>query len=446
MVYAAPDSLAKVLQKIEFEEALQPDDPRLVDTTAARGSDATARRFQRKFGWHAPDFFPPAEKHVLFFGHIGAGKSTELRRYSKELEKCGHFLVVEVDVTTELDRNNLQYADVLLAMAQKLMDALSKRPDVQLPDDALKPLRSWFVERTTEVEEAKQLTAELQTQAQAQGGIPFLASFLARFTASFRANVTYKEALRQTIRNHFLQLATAFNAFLQRAEDRLTELANVDVRILFVLDGTDKLRGEDTHRFFVQDAEQLLAIRTLVVYTAPISMKYEGNLTSRLDADLVLPMIKLKTQDDEPYAVGVQAMTQILLHRAAEKLFAEGQVQRLVEFSGGHPRELLKLVKLCCEFADDDRIDSKTVDKAIAQLASEYRRFLEPDDYRVLAQLDRDDSHGGNDSCIRRLLYNLALLEYNDGSWRRPHPVVRTLDGFKRAASAAAAAAAAPKS
>ena len=37
----------------------------------------------------------------------------------------------------------------------------------------------------------------------------------------------------------------------------------------------------------------------------------------------------------------------------------------------------------------------------------------------------------------RRLLYNLALLEYNDGSWRRSHPVIRRLDGYKLAAQAA---------
>jgi hypothetical protein len=30
-------------------------------------------------------------------------------------------------------------------------------------------------------------------------------------------------------------------------------------------------------------------------------------------------------------------------------------------------------------------------------------------------------------------LYGLALLQYNDGSWRRSHPVVRTLEGYAAA-------------
>jgi hypothetical protein len=39
------------------------------------------------------------------------------------------------------------------------------------------------------------------------------------------------------------------------------------------------------------------------------------------------------------------------------------------------------------------------------------------------------------------LLYCLALLEYNDGGWRRSHPVIRTLEGYRRAVAAASGAA-----
>ena len=73
--------------------------------------------------------------------------------------------------------------------------------------------------------------------------------------------------------------------------------------------------------------------------------------------------------------------------------------------------------------------------QAARKLASEYRRFLEPDDYALLADIDRGAAHTGNDDRVRRLLYNLALLEYNDGEWRRSHPVVRLLDGYTAAAT-----------
>jgi stage V sporulation protein SpoVS len=174
------------------------------------------------------------------------------------------------------------------------------------------------------------------------------------------------------------------------------------------------------------------------LYTAPLSLKYDG-IPSKLD-DFVLPMIKLYNRDGTPHQPGRDAMRDILLKRANATVFASADLpDRLVDFSGGHPRELLRLLRLCCEFAEGRTIDAAAVDRAIDALASEYRRFLEPDDYALLAQMAAESEvHGGNNERTRRLLYRLALLEYNDGSWRCPHPAVKLLDGYKKAAEAAA--------
>lgn len=129
----------------------------------------------------------------------------------------------------------------------------------------------------------------------------------------------------------------------------------------------------------------------------------------------------------------------MLLLRANESLFAsDAQVDRLVEHCGGHPRELLRLLKLCCEIADG-RIDAAVVQRAIKQLASDYRRFPKPGDYALLRAIDEQPANGGNDERAQELLYRLALLEYNDGEWRRSHPVIRTLEGYALAAATAPA-------
>jgi hypothetical protein len=104
-----------------------------------------------------------------------------------------------------------------------------------------------------------------------------------------------------------------------------------------------------------------------------------------------------------------------------------------VSSCGGHPRELLRLLKLCCEFSDGAQITSRVVGQAIDGLAAEYRRFLEPEDYAHLASIDLNPVHTGNDERTRKLLYSLALLEYNDGAWRHSHPVVGRLDGYREA-------------
>ncbi|MBM5816588.1 MAG: hypothetical protein FJ083_08380, partial [Cyanobacteria bacterium K_Offshore_surface_m2_239] len=49
--YQPPRHLLEVLQKLDYEEALEDGDPRYVDSRAARGGERTFIRLARKFGW-----------------------------------------------------------------------------------------------------------------------------------------------------------------------------------------------------------------------------------------------------------------------------------------------------------------------------------------------------------------------------------------------------------
>jgi hypothetical protein len=390
----------------------------------------TFTRLARKFGWDPASnaFFALYEKHILFFGHIGIGKTTELRRYALQLNGSRRFYVVEVDVLAKLDRNNLQYTEVLMAMAQTLLERLHG-DGVDLADEALAPLQRWFGNVVETKTTSSELSAELKTVAEGGGGIPGLLKLLASFTAAFKTGSSQKSEWRREIRNDFTSLALAFNTLIRLAEAQLARKGRAE-QLLFLIDGTDKMRGEDTQQFFVQDAEQLLAIKTLVIYTAPLHLKYDGRLGGKLDADIVLPMMKLYERDGRPFEAGWRTMRRLLLLRADRCLFAsDAEVDRLVEYSGGHPRELLRLLKLCCEVADD-QIDASVVQTAIQKLAADYRYFLKPADYALLKTIDSNPVDGGNDEQAQELLHRLALLQYNDGTWRRSHPVVRTLEGY----------------
>lgn len=424
----------EVLNNINFDETLEPNDPRYVDTRDARGSHLTLRRLASRFGLSLDDgrFFPPNKRHLLFFGHVGSGKSTELRHYSTQLAGADRYFVVTLDIAQVLDRNNVQYADVVMGMARVLLFELQEN-HVQISGNALAALEKWFQERILINDSVRELAASVHTELQAKSGLPWLVELLARFSADFRTNVTYKESLRTVIRNHFSQFAEHFNALLREAETRIAA-AGLGRKVLFIVDGTDKLKSEDSRRFFLEDAEQVLALDAHVVYTAPLNLKYETGLTGKLQSDVVLPMIKLQDREGNACAAGRQAMREMLLKRADRSLFAsDAEIDTLVDYSGGHPRELLRLLSYACDSAESNQIDAATVEQAIQLLAADYRRFLEPDDYPVLAEIDVDPMHGGNDQRIRRLLFGTALLEYNDGSWRRAHPVIRRLDGYKRA-------------
>lgn len=426
-----PKNPMQILQSIELEDSIDSSDPRFVDMELARGAPRTLDRLAKKFGLNIAngDFYPPSKRHTLLFGHIGCGKSTELRHFASNL-RAGHKLyVVAVDVSNELDRNNLQYADVLMALAKGLIEHL-QADGIALGAQAAAGLNNWFVEHVKTEDRASELMAQLETGATIETGVPFFGKLFAKLTGVAKTNATYKDSLRTVIRNTFGQFAQAFNDFLRMAEAALKARGKGE-RVLFIIDNSDKLSADDTRRFFIDDAERLQSIEALMLYTAPLSLKYDGTPLGKID-DIVLPVIKLRERDGQRYDAGCQALRTMLLKRADHAAFADDSlIDDLIGYCGGHPRELLRLLKLCCEFAEGSQIDRPALDAAVKSLASDYRRFLEPEDYALLVQMDREsEQHGGNNERTRRLLYRLALIEYNDGGWRRSHPVVRLLEGY----------------
>src|SRR5436309_190309 len=86
----------------------------------------------------------PSKAYVLFCGHRGCGKSTELRRVHDRLNNPNIFVSVLLDATSALDPNNLQYQDVLLALATALLEQLPS--DLHIDRVHLQRLQSWFDE------------------------------------------------------------------------------------------------------------------------------------------------------------------------------------------------------------------------------------------------------------------------------------------------------------
>jgi hypothetical protein len=223
-----------------------------------------------------------------------------------------------------------------MLMARTLLEQVQVL-DLGVSDASLAELRNWFAERVLSSEQAREFSLEVKSGAEVRAEIPFFAKLLSSMTAAFKTNASYKDSLRTVLRNSFNQFAEIFNRLLRDTELRLAA-RGLGRRVLFIVDGTDKLRDADTVRFFVHDAEQLLAIETLALYTAPISLKYEGNLAVRLDADIVLPMVKLGERDGSACAAGMAALRDIVLRRAVRSLFAsDADIGHLVAASGGHP-------------------------------------------------------------------------------------------------------------
>lgn len=431
-----PANLWEVNAQLELDEPLEPGDPRWVDTVEARGEFSFEPLYRRLGVDTASDPWRlrgvPRRAYGVFCGHRGCGKSTELRRLHRKLNQSYLFFSIFLDTTKVLDTNNLQYQDVLLALAHALLVELEAQ-GVDIDPVHLGRLEHWFDERVEKHEATRQFAAEAKAGAKLGRGIPLLGKLFAELTTAVRVNSTYKDEIRRVVRNHFSEFAEAFNSLIQAAE-QACEAQGLGERVLFMVDGTDRMRGDDAEGFFVRDVYQLQLVSSLFLYSTPIHLLHGGtSLKESFTETFKLPMIKVDHPDGSRHRAGFEVLKDLLFRRAPEKLFDDpSTAEYLIDHCGGHPRDLLRLLQYAFSHARGEQLDRGAAERAVKALATDYRQILDAEDYAILRRIDADPTAEHNSERARHLLYNTALLEYN-AYWWRTHPVVRTLPAYRDA-------------
>jgi hypothetical protein len=178
------------------------------------------------------------------------------------------------------------------------------------------------------------------------------------------------------------------------------------------------------------------------VYTVPISVMYSEKataVTAVFPDYQVLPMLKVRNRDGNDDPAGIGYLRDILASRMdLDVLFTPDAVDHLCQASGGHPRDLMILVRYTCTYAPRDvwprPITLDIVRRAEARLVAEYSRMIPEDHFPLLARVhllktvQNDDAH-------QLMLYNLSVLEYVNGAppWHDVHPAVAQLPKFQEA-------------
>ena len=424
---------------LAFNEPLEVNDRLFVDTAKARG-DFSIKRLYKSLNVDNKDKLhkPPRKQYTLFTGHRGCGKSTELVRAAKYLHDPQRYYVIHLDCTKKLDPNNLRYSDVLLALANGLLNKLKDENAITIDQVHLTNLENWFKERIETHTKVKEFASEMQAGVKAKTGIPFLAQIFANLTNTFNIGSSYREELRQAFSNNFSEFATIFNQLLRVVEEQLQASNNLGHYILFTVDGTDRLDKNDADRFFIEDIHQLTLIESRFIYCAPIHLLHSSNqLTTTFDSPFRLPMLKIRDNCDQIIPENYAVMRDLIYKRVPKGLFDnETTVNYLICYSGGHPRDLLRLLTVAITYADEEIIDQMAAEKAVKQIANDYRRFIENKQYTLLVDIDNhpDAPDDYTSEETSQLLFNLVLLEYNDYFWKS-HPLITTLSGYKKASN-----------
>lgn len=424
---------------LTYDQPLQPGDEKFVDLAPARGEFNLQRLYtQLNVDTEGNLHKPPLKQYILFTGHRGCGKSTELLRIADHLHDPKRYYVVHLDCLETLDINNLKYSDVLLALAAALLKKMESEHGILMEQVHLTRLEDWYKDRVITHANLRNMEAELKAGIKTKTGLPWLVELFAELTNKISIGSTYRDELREVVRNNFTEFADSFNQLIRAAEDKI-RAQGLGERILFTVDGTDRLDSDDSQRFFIDDIHQLTQIKSMFIYCAPIDLLHANNQLSASFGQIVrVPMLKVRNQANEAIGENYKVVRDMIHCRVPEYLFdSQTTLDYLICYSGGHPRDLLRLLNVAINNREGELIDQLAAERAVKELANDYRRLINSEDYTRLVAVDAapDSPDDFTDDISNKMLYNLILLEYNDYFWKS-HPVITTLPGYKKAAQA----------
>jgi len=354
---------------------------------------------------------------VLFSGHRGSGKSTELTRLAKDLEN--EFFIVRFSARV-LNLADLNYVDIILTCAAALFrEATDKARKVRIPAALWKDVLDW-------------LTQEITTETTIT--VPRSGSASAKINAlvfSIEGKYGREAATRTTMRD---RLHTRVNDLIEQVNVGCKEIEKVTGRRpLVIFEDIDKTDLAHARDLFFDHATTLNSPACGIIYTFPIALCYSNEFRARIgdySRHFLLPNVSLYNKDNTPNPAGRDALREVVTRRVSESVFADAALDSIIELSGGLMRDLVRLVSDAATFALTEgkpAITAEIVRRVAAEIGNDFRRLLLPEHYEALRKA-RATKQITPDETMRQLLENLSLLEYrNDDTWCDAHTIVRTL-------------------
>lgn len=367
----------------------------------------------------------------LLAGHIGSGKSTELRRVQTELEKGDErFFTVFCTILDDIDANDADFPEVLMAIVRQVAAELRERAGIKL-----KP--GYFKQRWGEVKDLLGSDVKLS-------GLELEAG-LAKITTAVKSSPSTREQVRLALEPRTNSWIDAANEVLGESIQKLAKKGYAG--LVIIVDDLDKLSVEEhlgskrsvAERLFVARHAQLTAFKCHMICTIPIALAYsckEGEIASLygLTAPPVVPMTKIKASDGKKHAPGLQKFRDIITRRlkgakATEKeVFASTVVRdKIIEYSGGQPRVLVTLIRDCL-VEGDLPIDKPTLESVARKATHSYARQLREEHWEIIAQVRKTHKltrTADNDALCMELLSSRAVLQYlNNEEWYAPNPLL----------------------
>ena len=399
-------------------------------------------------------FSPDDPTCVLFTGHIGCGKSTELLRLKIELEQEG-FHVVYFESSEDLEMADVDIGDVMLAIARRVSQSLDKivleEPSrlKELLQGAVKVLNSDVTGVKFKLPGAKILGDSVGDVGITSDNDKFsLYLGIAEITTKAKSDATLREKLNQYLGPQKTQLLDAINAEL--LEPAIASLKHLGKKgLVVIVDNLDRIDNRQKgwgrpqqEYLFVDQGEYLTKLRCHLVYTMPLALKFSndyGNLTQRFSEDpKVLPMVPVQLTDGSACEAGMALLRQMVLARAFPDLDEDKRNDKITEIfdspqtldrlccvSGGHVRDLLRLLNTWIKKGRQLPLSRESLEDVIRSRRNDMTMPISDEEWELLRQV-RQRKKVSDDQGYQKLIRSRLVFEYRDKgeSWFDINPIL----------------------
>jgi hypothetical protein len=360
--------------------------------------------------------FAKRRPKILFTGHRGSGKSTELAQLRLLLED--EFQVVNFSVKRSINLFDIQYTDVLLALAIELFKSATDQK-LKVAESLMKDIYLWF---------KKDISSEVTTDETDQANIAAsLNAYVFKLESKLGTESSTRKIIREKIEPRLAQLLERVNLIVGEVESQSNK------KVLIIIEDLDKADLANAKEIFCGHSMSLTQPDCSIIYTFPIALRHDNdfiNICLNFDEPSVLPIFKIQTHTGARDENGIRELQRIILSRIESRLISPAAIERITLLSGGLPRELVTLARRACLIAirrDATEISEEIVLEAANRHRNDYRVLLTRQQVELLKQVQSEKSME-NDESHRALLHNLSVLEYrNHHIWYDVHPIVREL-------------------
>lgn len=370
----------------------------------------------------------------LLSGQRGSGKSTELRRLKRDLEKAGS----TVFLCDMRDYMNLTQPVEISDFFISLMGALSQVVADECDQD---PAQMSYWDR---------LVGFLKSEVQL-GDItiePTVGAATVGITASLKDDPHFKRRLQEGLRGHVARIVKQAHDFAAEVVGMVRRhVGDPDRKVVLLVDSVEQIRGvgseaDDVYRsvvnLFSGHADKLFLPSLEVVYTIP---PYLTPLAPHVERFLgggpvyTLPSVHIRKKAGGTDPDGLKVMQRIVEKRCPDwkSVFTVDQLNCLSLASGGDLRDFFRLIKDCLVTATTVSPPTFPISNAIVDAAKNHlRRNMLPiaeedvDWLRRISASHEPELQSNKD--LPRLAHffdSSLVLNYRNGDdWYDVHPLL----------------------